>query len=283
VTHQRAERLAGARSWLFTPGTRPHLFGRAGEAGADGLIIDLEDAVPAGEKEAAREHVVAHFAGAPELGLLRAVRINPPSSHAGIRDLDALLQTTRAPDAVVLPKSESPGVVALVGALFAEAGKATAVIALVETAAGVANIAHLAAARELAGIAVGAADLSADLGCDPSWTSLAGIRTMLVLHAAASGIPVIDSPFFDLADVAGLEVEARAAAARGFSAKAAIHPRQVAVINAAFTPSAADLDWAHRVLSVTAGGAALLDGAMVDEAVARRARRILASNAHARR
>ncbi len=279
MTDRPAERLAGARSWLFTPGTQPRLFSRASEAGADGLIIDLEDAVSLADKDAARDHALAYLATTPQPGLLRTVRINAPSSRAGIRDLEALLRIEGAPDALVLPKSESPAVVSLVAALLADAGKATAIIALVESAVGVANIAQLVGAPELAGIAFGAADLSADLGCEPSWDPLASIRTTLVVHAAAARIPIIDSPFFDLMDVAGLQAEARAAAAQGFSAKAAIHPRQIAAINAAFTPSAADVDWANEVLSAATGGARRVDGAMVDQAIARRARRILASMA----
>ena len=89
-------------------------------------------------------------------------------------------------------------------------------------------------------------------------------------------MPLIDSPFFDLGDEAGLRASAAAAAELGFSAKAAIHPQQVAVINAAFAPSAEEINWAHAALAVAEGGAGLVDGVMVDAAAARRARRILA-------
>lgn len=272
------ERVAAARSWLYTPGTQATRFDRAGVAGADGLIIDLEDAVPMREKAVARANAVAFAAAsAPRPGVLRAVRINPPSTRAGLRDLDALVAVAANLDAVVVPKCASPAIVSLVATVFAETGTAPAIIALVESAVGVAGIAALVTAPGLAAIAVGVADLSADLGCTPSWESLAAVRTMLVVHAAAARVPVIDSPFFDLADDAGLRAEASAAADLGFSAKAAIHPRQIATINAAFAPASEEIEWAHAVLAVADGGVGLVDGVMVDAAVARRARRILAA------
>ncbi len=274
-----SDRVAGARSWLYTPGTQPQRFDRAAAVGADGLIIDLEDAVAARDKDAARAHAVAHLSG-PEAGVLRAVRINPPSTRAGLRDLAALSEAGVGPDAVVVPKCASGAIVAMVATVFAEAGQAPAVIALVESAAGVAGLQDLVRAPGLAGIAVGAADLSADLGCSPTWESLAAARSVVVVHAASAGLAVIDSPFFDLADDAGLGAEAAAAAAFGFSAKAAIHPRQIPAINAAFAPSDEQIEWAHAVLEVAADGVGLVDGVMIDAAVARRARRILASVPH---
>jgi (S)-citramalyl-CoA lyase len=270
-----AARVAGVRSWLYTPGTQPHRFDRAAEAGADGLIIDLEDAVPARDKDRARANAVACLSDRARHGVLRAVRINPPATRAGLRDLDALVGSGGTLDAIVIPKCESPAVVGLVATLFAEAGATPAVIGLVESATGVAGIAELVWAPALTAIAVGAADLSADLGCTPAWESLAAARALIVLHASAARLPVVDSPFFDLADTPGLRAEAAAAAALGFRGKAAIHPDQIAAINRAFTPSSEEVAWAHAVLAVADDGVGLVDGVMVDEAVARRARQVL--------
>ncbi len=270
-----AARVAGVRSWLYTPGTQPHGFDRAADAGADGLTIDLEDAVLARDKDRARANAVAHLSDRARHSALRAVRINPPATRAGLRDLDALVGTGGTLDAVVIPKCESPAVVGLVASLFAEAGTTPAVIALVESAAGVAGIAELVRAPALAAVAVGAADLAADLGCASGWQPLAGARALIILHASAARIPVVDSPFFDLADTRGLRAEATAAAALGFRGKAAIHPDQIAAINRAFTPSSEDVAWAHAVLAVAVDGVGLVDGVMVDEAIARRARQVL--------
>ena len=280
---RQAERVAGVRSWLYTPGTQPRWFDRAAAAGVDGLIIDLEDAVPARDKDAARANAAAQLAVPRAPGVLQAVRINPPATRAGLRDLDALAGTGGRLDAVVVPKCESPAVLAMVASIFAEAGAAPAVIALVETGTGVAAIAEVVRAPDLAAVALGAADLSADLGCAPAWETLAIARGLLVIHAAAARVPLIDSPFFDLADEAGLRAEAAASARLGFRSKAAIHPRHVAAINAAFAPSVDEIEWAHAVLAVADDGAGLVDGVMVDAAAARRARRILAGIRPARR
>jgi (S)-citramalyl-CoA lyase len=272
----QADRVAGVRSGRYTPATQPQRFDRAADAGAGGLIIDLEDAVPARAKDIARANAVAHLATSAAPPVLRAVRINPPATRAGLRDLDALAGAGGGLDAVVVPKCESPAVVAMVATIFAEAGRTPALIALVETGAGVAAIAELVRAPDLAAVALGAADLSADLGCAPAWESLSVVRGLLVVHASAVRVPLIDSPFFDLADDAGLRAEAGAAAELGFNAKAAIHPRQVPAINAAFAPSADQIQWAHAVLVVAEDGLGVVDGVMVDAAAARRARQILA-------
>ena len=167
----QSDRVAGARSWLYTPGTQPQRFDRAARAGADGLIIDLEDAVAARDKDTARAHAVTHLSR-PAPGVLRAVRINPPATRAGLRDLDALSEAGAGPDAVVVPSARRPrrrdG-----GDGVRRGRQAPAVIALVESAAGVAGLQDLVRAPDLAAIAVGAADLSADLGCSPTWESLA--------------------------------------------------------------------------------------------------------------
>lgn len=266
--------IAGVRSWLFTPGTRPERFARAGECGSDAIIVDLEDAVAPADKDAARSNAVAWLAAPRPAGPLRAVRINPPSSRSGLHDLDALLGVPHAPEIVVVPKCDGPGVIALVSALFAEAGTPVRVVAMVESAAGVAGLAELVRAPGLAGLALGTADLAADLGCAPDGPSLDVIRTSLVVHAASAGLAAIDAPSFSLDDDA-VAAAARAAAARGFDAMAAIHPAQVAAIHRAFVPSAGEIAWATRVIDAVAGGAARLDGQMVDEAMARRARRVL--------
>ncbi len=99
-------------------------------------------------------------------------------------------------------------------------------------------------------------------------------------HAAAVAIPVIDSPFFDISDAVGLEHAARRAVAEGFAGKAAIHPRQIPVVNAAFTPEQREIDWAREVIEANRAGVGTVAGVMVDEAVARHARRILQSINH---
>jgi (S)-citramalyl-CoA lyase len=266
------------RSWLFTPATRPDRFARAGEAGADVLIIDLEDAVAPGDKDRARAAALAHLDAGRGTAPIQALRVNGLRSRAGLDDLRLLLESRTGPDAVILPKVETPDEPRLVDAWLAEAGSPAALVALVESARGVEAAPEIArSAPRLSALMFGAADLAADLGAPAAWEPLLYARSRVVAAAAAAGIGAIDAPHFDLKDQAGLEAELRAAVALGFAAKAAIHPGQVAAINAALTPSAAAVAEAREILAQNEAGVGVVGGRMVDEAVARRARRILAA------
>ena len=264
------------RSWLFTAGDKTAEFGGAARAGADAVIYDLEDAVATANKDDARAAVLAHL-GTPGDGILRAVRINSLSTVAGLRDMDALLAAPALPAVLVIPKVESAGVLDVLRALLDTAGASTDLVPLVESARGVRDLAQvLSSTDRVAAVMVGAADLAADLGADTGWEALAGARAAVVLAAAAAGVPVIDSPYFDIPNTEGLQAEISKARALGCTAKAAIHPSQVTPINTAFSPTAEQVAWANAVLTTASSGVGTVDGQMVDEAVARRARRILA-------
>jgi (S)-citramalyl-CoA lyase len=266
------------RSWLFTPATRPDRFARAGEAGADVLIIDLEDAVAPGDKDRARAAALAHLDAGRGTAPIQALRVNGLRTRAGLDDLRLLLESRTGPDAVILPKVETPDEPRLVDAWLVEAGSPAALVALVESARGVEAAPEIARSTpRLSALIFGAADLAADLGAPAAWEPLLYARSRVVAAAAAAGIGAIDAPYFDLKDQAGLEAELRAAVALGFAAKAAIHPGQVAAINAALTPSAAAVAEAREILAQNEAGVGVVGGRMVDEAVARRARRILAA------
>ena len=266
------------RSWLFTPATRSDRFARAGEAGADVLIIDLEDAVAPGDKDRARAAALAHLDAGRGTAPIQALRVNGLRTRAGLDDLRLLLESRTGPDAVILPKVETPDEPRLVDAWLAEAGSPAALVALVESARGVEAAPEIARSTpRLSALMFGAADLAADLGAPAAWEPLLYARSRVVAAAAAAGIGAIDAPYFDLKDQAGLEAELRAAVALGFAAKAAIHPGQVAAINAALTPSAAAVAEAREILAQNEAGVGVVGGRMVDEAVARRARRILAA------
>ena len=266
------------RSWLFTPATRPDRFARAGEAGADVLIIDLEDAVAPGDKDRARAAALAWLAERPGSGPVCALRVNGLRTRAGLDDLRLLLESRAGPDAVILPKVETPDEPRLADAWLAEAGSRAALVALIESARGLEAAPGIARSTpRLSALMFGAADLAADLGTSAAWEPLLYARSRMVAAAAAAGIETIDAPYFDLRDQAGLETELRAAIALGFAAKAAIHPGQVGAINAALTPSAAAVAEARQILAENAKGVGVVGGRMIDEAVARRARRILAA------
>lgn len=264
------------RSWLFTPATRPDRFGRAAAAGADVLILDLEDAVAPPDKEAARRSALEWLAGQGGGGVVRVLRVNAPGTLSGLDDLAALARSPAQPDMVLVPKADSAGTLRLVDAVLGEAGKTARLVALIESAQGVAAAEEIARSTpRLAALFFGAADLAADLGAEAAWEPLLAARSRVVNAAALAGLAAVDSPFFALADEAGLKAEARAASRMGFAAKAAIHPRQVAAINEAFTPTADQVAEARLILAENARGVGVVGGRMVDEAVARRARRVL--------
>jgi (S)-citramalyl-CoA lyase len=267
-----------ARSWLFTPATRPDRFAKASAAGADVAILDLEDAVAPWDKTQARTIALEYLVDEPADGVCHALRINGLDTRVGIADLDALLGSTAAPDLLVLPKTETAGHLQILDRLLTASGKDTRLIGLIESARGLAAVEAIAAATpRLAGLMLGAADMAADLGSATAWAPLAFARGRLIAACALAGITPIDAPFFDLRDEVGLKHEVAAAVALGFAAKAAIHPAQVAAINAALTPSAEAVDKARAILAENAKGVGAIDGQMIDEAIARKARRTLAA------
>jgi (S)-citramalyl-CoA lyase len=266
------------RSWLFTPATRPDRFARASVAGADVAILDLEDAVAPSDKPRARTTALDYLAANPADGARHALRINGLDTRAGIADLDALLGSRAAPDFLVLPKTETAGHLQILDRLLTAVDKATRLIGLIESARGLAAAEAIATATpRLVGLMLGAADMAADLGAATAWTPLAFARGRLIAACALAGVTPIDAPFFDLRDEAGLKQEVAAAVALGFAAKAAIHPAQIAAINAALTPSAEAVDKARAILAENAKGVGTIDGQMIDEAIARKAHRTLAA------
>ena len=267
------------RSWLFTPATRPERFVKASQVGADVAILDLEDAVAPGDKVRARNTALDYLAGNPSDGTLHALRINGLDTRTGISDLDALLGSQAAPDFLVLPKTETAGHLEILDRLLTAAGKATRLIGLIESARGLAAVEAIATATpRLAGLMLGAADMAADLGTTIAWKPLlALVSGRLITACALAGVMPVDSPFFDLHDEPGLKQEIVGAMALGFTAKAAIHPAQIGAINAAFTPSTEAVETARRILAENINGVGTVDGQMVDQAVARKARRTLAS------
>ena len=273
-----ADIMRPARSWLFTPGSRQDRFAKAAEIGADVLIIDLEDAVAPDDKASARSIALNYLVKPAAKTVQRALRLNGLETRVGIADLDALLSSDAAPDFMVLPKTESAGHLHILDRLLTTAGRATRLIGIIESARGLAEVNTIAAATpRLMGLMFGAADMAADLGVVTAWPPLVHARSRIVLACALAGITPIDSPFFDVHDADGLSQEVASSVAFGFPAKAAIHPGQIEAINNALTPTPEAVKHARAVLAANDKGVGVVDGQMVDEAVARKARRILVS------
>lgn len=263
------------RSWLFTPGDRPERFAKALQSEADVVILDLEDAVAPAAKDAARRHVLeamASGAGRPTT----ALRISPLHTRDGLLDMLAVIDAPRQPDLILLPKAEAPVQIAQLRTLLRATSRPPALCALVESAAGMIHVPEIARSGVCA-VAFGAADYAADITAPIGGDGVRLARTRLVEAAAAAGVPAIDAPCFSLKDPEAIAREAREARSFGFAGKLAIHPAQVAELNATFSPAPEEIEWAKRVLDENTKGAGSVDGQLVDEAVARRARFILTS------
>src|ERR1700691_4654773 len=140
ISAKQTKSVHSLKSWLFTPGTKADRFGKAADVHADVLIIDLEDAVAPSAKEEARSSALHYLERLSSNHLSCALRINAPVTRVGLDDLQALLHSSAQPDYIILPKTESAGVIGLVSTLLREAGKSTEVIALIETAKAVAAL-----------------------------------------------------------------------------------------------------------------------------------------------
>lgn len=265
------------RSLLFVPGSRTDRYPKALASGADLVCADLEDAVPPADKEAARRSVLELIQGATWRGDRSAVRVNPARVEAGGDDLAALASLPAAePLTVVVPKVDGPPDVERVRDALATGGREVTLVAMIETARGLENVADIAGMPDVSALFLGAVDLAAELGCALEWDALLYARSRLV-HAAALGrVGVIDVPHLGLDDVEGVGEEARAVAGLGFTAKAAIHPRQIEPIHEAFRPGPEEVDRARRLLDAyhrAGGGVISFEGRMVDRPVVEAARR----------
>lgn len=253
---------------LFVPGDRPERYAKAATSGADAIIIDLEDAVAPANKALAREALAT--ASALPKGIEIYVRVNAANTPWYQEDLAAIAPLAIA--GVMLAKSESAHEVGQASVLAA--GKP--VIALLETALGLAMAREIAAAACVQRLAFGSIDYCADLGAAHLREVLLMARSEIVLASRlASLLPPLDGVTVAIDDEALQEDDARHALALGFGGKLCIHPRQVVPVRRGFAPTAKELDWAKRVMAAGEQGAVAVDGAMVDAPVRARARQIL--------
>lgn len=287
------EQVQRARSFLFVPGDRPDRFDKAVAAGADVVIIDLEDAVSPEHRPTAREAVVAWL----QAGGRAAVRVSAVGTADHEADVAALRLLATGPVASGEPaEAEEPaeardepagGLVAVLvakaedpAALCALASRlSTPVVALLETAVGVLRAAEIAASDGVARLAVGHLDLAAKLGSGTSHVAMLHARSHLVLASRAAGLPgPVDGVTTALDHPDLLTDDLRHARELGMGGKLLIHPRQVGVTHVAFRPDEDEVAWAERILAAVAEqgtGAVRVDGDMVDAPVVARATDIL--------
>ncbi|MBP0621171.1 HpcH/HpaI aldolase/citrate lyase family protein [Cupriavidus consociatus] len=258
------------RSWLFVPGTRLDLLAKAVRAGTDAIIVDLEDAVLPEHKAPARLAV----AQLPAVGCPLYVRVNAVGTKDFALDVPAAVQARVS--GIVLPKVERPEDF---DALLALMPAPLPVVALIETAKGLANLPRIATHPVLHCFAFGGVDFGVDVGCASDSTTMRLARSKLVLASRAANLPPpIDGVTVSL-DAEVMEQDARDAKLQGFGGKLCIHPRQLEHANRAFRPTEDEIAWATRVAEradEAQVGALLVDGEMVDRPVLERAQRILA-------
>jgi citrate lyase subunit beta/citryl-CoA lyase len=280
------------RSLLFAPGSSAKMMAKAMTSDADVVIFDLEDAVRPTAKEEARRLVVEALRAAPAGGPRRYVRVNQLNSEWCADDVAAVVPLRL--HGLMLPKSTGPQDLVRLDVLMAQSEPAdtrgeTRIIAVcTETPASTLSLAAASWRHpRLEGLLWGGEDLSADLGASVNRDAAGAYtapfqlaRSLCLLAARAAGVTPIDAVYTNFRDDGGLAAEAAAARRDGFAAKAAIHPAQLAIINAAFTPTEAERAWAERVVAaMTASGKGVvqIDGVMIDAPHLAQARRILAA------
>lgn len=273
--------LRPRRSFIFAPGNKPAMFAKAMATGADIMCVDLEDAIAPQHKQEARAATLDWFATAPLDDAVECmVRINPPRTPEGMRDVEAVLSSAKAPPALMLPKVKTPGEVIALDELFDEFKIASRLQVIIETNEALEAAWDIArCSTRIDAVFFGGVDMAADLRCEYSWNALLYARSRVVHAAAGAGVDVIDVPYLDLNDMDGMRREAEAARELGFSGKGSIHPKQVAVLNEIFTPSTADVAHARRIVKAFEegdSGLVVIDGKLIEKPVLRSMYRVLA-------
>ncbi len=280
---------AHVRSALFTPGTELARMRKAVTSGADLCIFDLEDSVPPERLADARRTVAA---AVTELAADASVyvRVHSAASTDMAEDVQSIALDRIS--GIIVPKVASADEISRCRAAIRNSGgrDELPLIAIIESAAGVVNVGGIASSPGIFCLALGRFDLSADLGIDPDGGSpaLSAARAAVVLHSAAAGLhPPLDSPWLRIKDLDALREAANRARGDGFGGMLLIHPSHVPIVNEVFSPTAEEIAWATDIVAsadqaaADGRGAYARDGAMVDEAIVRRARGILAHNSGA--
>lgn len=278
----RSERaVRPRRSFIFSPGLRPELYPKALSCGADIVCVELEDGIAPKDKDEARKRALGLFTS-PQAddGVERIVRINCLRTAFGLADVQAILASETPPPALMLPKVKAPEEVVALDDLLSERGHATRLHIIIETNAALEaayEIAHCS--PRIDALFFGGVDMAADLRCRNAWEPLLYARSRVVHAAAGAGIDAIDVPYLDLNDIEGMKREALLARDLGFSGKGSIHPKQIPALNEVFSPDAATVAYARRVVAAFAEadtGLVLLDGKLIERPVLRDMHRILA-------
>jgi citrate lyase subunit beta/citryl-CoA lyase len=261
------------RSFLFVPADRPERFGKALATKADRVIIDLEDAVAPAEKDAARDRL-ADWLNSTDAGDVM-VRVNATTTAWHADDLRAVARSPRVVG-LMLPKAEDKHAIAATRAILPDS---KALIGLVETVRGVAGLRAVAGTPGLTRLAFGTVDFCLETGIQGQGDELDFVRAQLTMESCLAGLaPPIEGVTVDIKAADVLDADVARARKYGFGGKLCIHPAQVDAVNVGFSPSAASIDWARRVMMAaqSRAGAVTVDGKLVDRPIMLQAEKILA-------
>lgn len=257
------------------------MYPKALASGADIVCVELEDGVAPRDKAEARANAMALFTQ-PQAddGVERIVRINCLREAFGLADVQAVLAADTPPPALMLPKARTPDEVVWLDNLLTERGHATRLHIIIETNAGLEAVHDISrASPRIDALFFGGVDMAAELRCQNAWEPLLHARSRVVHAAASVGVDAIDVPWLDLEDPDGMALEAARARDLGFSGKGSIHPKQIAAINAVFTPDEATVARARRIIAefeAADTGLVVIDGKLIEKPVLRDMHRIVA-------
>jgi citrate lyase subunit beta / citryl-CoA lyase len=272
-TAKESSMSSNAVTFLFVPGDRPERFSKAIRAGADVVILDIEDAVAPKNKDTARQAISSAWAAlaveAKEFDVDLCIRIN--ALHHPDRGLDLDVCRRLRPSLIMVPKVESKDELVAI----ADCLPSVSILALIETAMGILEAPEIANAPRVDRLVLGSVDLMLNLGVSNDKDPLNMVRSMLLVASVAAGLAgPVDGVCTSIDDPARIEAEAALGRQFGFTGKLCIHPKQIASVRQAFEITAEELAWAKRIVNAAAatnGGAILVDGSMVDAPVLRRA------------
>ena len=281
----REAKIRPRRSFIFSPGLNPEMYPKALACGADMVCVELEDGIAPQHKDTARERALALFAK-PQVNdeaddrVERILRVNCLRNAFGLADVSAVLGMDTPPPALMLPKVMTPDEVVWLDDLLTERNHPTRLHIIIETNQGLEAVYDIArASARIDALFFGGIDMAAELRCKNTWEALLYARSRVVHAAAGVGLDAIDVPWLDLQDTDGMEREANLARDLGFSGKGAIHPKQIAAINHAFTPSDPEVARAKNILKAfeqADTGLVVIDGKLIEKPVLREMQRMIA-------
>ncbi len=262
------------RSMLFVPGNDERKIRKSCDLNSDSVILDLEDSVPAGEKEKARELLGSLLKELSWGGREVCVRINPIHTREGVEDLAYVARWDNV-SCIMIPKAEND-----LGFIYRATGKN--IFPLVETSRGFLRIEDIARSEGVVAITWGPADLALSVGGSPdAYENNQFIRALVAIVASSYGVDAIDKVYFNIEDLEGFRRDALEAKRLGYVGKTLIHPKQIDIANEIFTPSRQEIEWALKVVEVfeevskSGRGAARLGSEMIDVVHYRIAKKIL--------